>query len=133
MAFPGMVTAVWFVITPYWLRPGHSGQGWKQNLVLWLANYCRIPETSVVLEVVKIYLRGGSSIKLQEPGHSFKFTCNSRRHRDLTGLHLQPHRQIQSTTSGVRCLLYSSFPVASHCSLCILVCCCCNGDNPSLF
>lgn len=61
---PSAVTAVCFVIVPCWLRPGHPGQSWEQNLVLWLATCCLVPETSIFFEVVKIYLRGDSSIKL---------------------------------------------------------------------
>lgn len=34
---PSVVTAVWVVIAPYWLRAGHLGQGWEPNLALWLS------------------------------------------------------------------------------------------------
>ncbi|KAM6138869.1 large ribosomal subunit protein uL14m isoform 1-T1 [Phoenicopterus ruber ruber] len=74
-----MITAIWFVIVPCWLGPGHPGQGWEQNLVLWLATYCPVPETAILLDVVKIHLRGDNSMKFWPCGQFSEFTCNSRR------------------------------------------------------
>lgn len=131
-----MVSAIWFVITAWWLGPGHPGWDWEQNVVLWLATYWPVTETSVLLEIVKIHLRGDSSTKLRECGQFSESTCDSGRQKQGGTLpHFSPTNHTRAELLGLGTCSAAPFlsPNSETFPFCSLISCWCTGNNPLLF
>lgn len=115
-ALPSVVTAIWLVIAPYWLRAGHLGQGWEPGLVAF--HHCPALETSILLKPVKRHLRGDSSVKLQCCGQFSEFTCDSQKaetgERPFLASPQTPQAHQREFLGLIQYLPYCSFLLTSH-------------------
>lgn len=110
--------------------------GLELIVVLWLGTYWPVTETLVLLEIVKIHLRGDSSTKLWECGQFSESTCDSRRQKQGGPLlHFSPTDCTRAELLGLGTFSAAPFlsPRTGSFPLCSLISCWCTGNNPFLF